>query len=102
MWIVAPTPETTRSIVLLSWSNVKPIGTLKAPISIHVNSAAEIPDCVKIKQLHAKLTSTAVTETKLLTVFNRNVNNVMIIALANGTSRMIHGRVEFIGSLKFQ
>src|SRR5215813_2564503 len=101
IWIVAPTPETTRSIVLLSWSNVKPIGTLKAPISIQVNSAAEIPDCVKIKQLHAKLTSTAVTEMKLLTVFHRSVNKVMITALTNGTSKMIHGKIEFIRSLEF-
>src|SRR5689334_24595618 len=103
MWIVAPTPETTSSIVLLNWSSVKPIGTLKAPpMSIQVNATAAIPDCLKIKQLHAKLTKTAATEIKQLTVFDRRVNSVMKIALANGTSRMIHGSVEFIGSLKFQ
>ena len=71
-------------------------------MSIQVNSAAAIPDCVKIKQLHAKLTRTAATEIKQLTVFDRSVNSVIKAALANGTSRMIHGSVEFIESLKFQ
>lgn len=88
---------------MLSWSRVKPSGTLRAPpISIQVNSAAAILDCVKIKQLPAKLTSTAAIEIKLLTAFHRSVNSVMTIALANGASRMIHGKDEFIRLLKFQ
>src|SRR5262245_3358304 len=103
MWIVAPTPVTTRSIVLLSWSSVKPTGTLRAPAtSIQINSAAAILDCVKIRQLHTKLTSTAATEIRLLTVFHRSVNSVITTALLNGVSSMIHGKIEFIGSLKFQ
>ena len=88
---------------MLSWSSVKPSGTLKAPpISIQVNSAAAILDWVKIKQLHAKLTSTAATEIKLLTAFHRSVNSVITTALTSGASRIIHGKNEFIGSLKFQ
>jgi hypothetical protein len=69
---------------------------------IQENSVAAIPDCVKIKQLHAKLTSTAAIEIKLLTAFHRSVNSVITTALTNGASRMIHGKNEFIGSLKFQ
>src|SRR6266496_542520 len=96
--MVAPTPETRTSIVLLSWSKVKPSGTLKAPpISIQANSAAVMPDCVKIKQLHVKLTSTAAIEIKLLTGFHRSVNSVMTAALNSGASRTIHGKDEFIG-----
>src|SRR6267143_1906759 len=95
--MVAPTPETRTSIVLLNWSSVKPSGTLKAPaISIQANSVAAMPDCVKIKQLHVKLTSTAAIEIKLLTGFHRSVNSVMTAALTNGASRVIHGKIEFI------
>jgi len=67
-----------------------------------VNSAAPILDCVKIKQLHVKLTRTAATEIKLLTAFHRSVNSVITTALINGASRTIHGKIEFIGSLKLQ
>src|SRR6185437_9566521 len=103
MWIAAPTPETTRSIVLLSWSSVKPTGTLRASaMLIQVNSAAVILGCLKMKQLHAKLTSTAATEIKLLIAFHRSVNSVITTALTSGARRMIHGKNEFIGSLKFQ
>ena len=69
---------------------------------IQVNSAAAILDWVKIKQLHAKLTSTAAIEIKLLTAFHRRVNSVITTALTNGASRIVHGKNEFIGSLKFQ
>jgi hypothetical protein len=61
-----------------------------------------ILDCVKIKQLHVKLTRTAATEIKLLAAFHRSMNSVITTALANGASRMVHGKIEFIGSLKFQ
>src|SRR5438874_2052986 len=98
MWMVAPTPETRTSIVLLNWSSVRPRGTLKAlGISIQLKRAVAIPDCVKIKQLHAKLTSTAAIEIKLLTPFHRSVNRVMIAALDSGASRITHGKIEFIG-----
>src|SRR6266576_1262920 len=96
--MVAPTPETRTSIVLLNWSSVKPSGTLKAPlISIQANSAAAMPDCVKIKQLHVKLTSTAAIEIKLLTAFHRSVKSVITTALNSGARRVIHGNNEFIG-----
>ena len=69
---------------------------------IQVNSAAAIPGRAKIKQLHAKLTSTAATEIKLLIAFHRSVNSVITTALESGVSRMTHGKNEFIRSLKFQ
>jgi hypothetical protein len=69
---------------------------------IQVNSAAAILDWVKIKQLHAKLTSTAAIEIKLLTPFQRSANSVIKTELISGASRIIHGKNEFIGSLKFQ
>jgi len=76
---------------------------LRAPaISIQANSVAAILDCVKIKQLHVKLTSTAAIEIKLLTAFHRSVKSTITTALASGVRRMIHGKFEFIGSLKFQ
>src|SRR5437763_8861955 len=95
--MVAPTPETRTSIDLLSCSKVKPNGTLKAPlISIQANSAAAMPDCVKIKQLHVKLTSTAAIEITLLTAFHRSVNSVMTAVLTSGASSTTHGKTEFI------
>ena len=88
---------------MLNWSSVKPNGTLNTlPISIQVNSAAVRPDCVKIKQLHVKLTSTAAMEIKPLTVFHLSVKSTITTALASGVRRMIHGKIEFIRSLKFQ
>src|SRR5205814_9221917 len=61
-----------------------------------------MPDCVKIKELHVKLTSTAAIEIKLLTAFHRSVNSVITPALDSGARRMIHGKIEFIVSLEFQ
>jgi hypothetical protein len=55
-----------------------------------------MPDCVKIKQLHVKLTSTAATEIKLLTAFHRSVKSVITAALTSGASRTTHGKIEFI------
>src|SRR5437764_1322607 len=52
-----------------------------------------MPDCVKIKQLHVKLTSTAAIEIKLLTAFQRSVKSVITPALNSGASRMTHGNV---------
>src|SRR6266498_4634889 len=93
MCISDPTPETTRSIVLLRLSNTKPNGTLKTPPkSIQVNSRAEIPDCVKITQLQMKLVSTAAMEIKLLSALHRSVNSVITTALASGARRTSHGR----------
>src|SRR4029450_13715977 len=101
--MVAPTPETRPSLVLLNWSSVRPRGTLNTPaISIQLNSAAAILDWLKIKQLHVKLTSTAAIEIKLLTAFHLSVNSVITAALTNGATRMIHGKIEFIRSLKFK
>src|SRR5438132_5396502 len=95
--ISEPTPETTTSIVLLRLSNRKPNGTLKTPPkSIQVNCRAEIPDCVKIKQLQMKLMSTAATEIKLLNAFHRSVKRVITIALASGARRISHGRIIFL------
>src|SRR6266508_4419772 len=92
--MVAPTPETRTSIVLLNWSSVRPSGTLRAPpISTQVNSNALRPERVKNKQLHVKLTSTAVIEIKLLTAFHRSVKRTIPTALTSGAMRMIHGRL---------
>jgi len=62
-----------------------------------VNSPAAVVCCAKIKQLQAKLTSTATIEIELLNVFNRRVNSVITAALTNGASRMSHGKIEFMG-----
>lgn len=97
--MVAPTPETNTSIVLLNGSRVKPIGTLNALlISIQMNSGALIFGCENIKQLQVKLTRTAATEIKLLTDFHRSVNRVINVALIKGASSVIHGNIEFITS----
>jgi hypothetical protein len=98
MWMIAPIPETRTAIVLLNGSSVRPSGTWKIPlIAIHVNSAAAIVECAKIKQLQVKLTSTAAIEIELLTVFHRRVKRVITAALTAGASRMIHGKIEFMG-----
>src|SRR5438477_1665329 len=100
MWMIAPTPETRTAIVLLNGSSVSPSGTWKIPlIVIHVNSAAAMVECAKIKQLHVKLTSTAAIEIELLTLFHRRVNSVMTTVLISGAIRVIHGKVEFMGWL---
>jgi hypothetical protein len=93
----APTPETRRTIVLLSASSVRAIGTLSAPArSIHVIWAAEPAECAKTKQLQIKLTSTATTEIVLLNAFHRSVNRVITPALPSGASRISHGTMPFI------
>src|SRR5437870_13235282 len=56
-----------------------------------------MPDCVKIKQLHVKLMSTAPIEIKLLTAFHRSVKSDITTALNSGARRVIHGNNEFIG-----
>src|SRR5438094_10371433 len=87
-----PTPETRTSIVLLRLSNTKPNGTLNTPTkSIQLNSRAEIPCRVKIKQLQKKLPRTAPIEIKLLSALDRSVNNVIAIAETSGRSNEHHG-----------
>jgi hypothetical protein len=96
--MIAPTPETRTAVVLLNGSSVSPNGTWKTPlIPIHVNSPAAVLCCAKIKQLHVKLASTAPIDIELLTVFHRRVNSVITAALTAGASRMIHGKIEFMG-----
>ena len=92
-----PTPETRTSIVLLRLSNTKPNGTLKTPTkSIQLNSRAEIPCRVKIKQLQTKLPRTAPIEMKLLSALDRSVNNVIAIAETTGRSNEHHGSKLFM------
>src|ERR1043166_2858833 len=98
--MAAPTPETRTAMVLLNGSRVRPNGTWNTPpIPIHVNSAAAPVERAKIKQLPAKLTSTAPIEIALLNVFHRRVNSVITAALTAGASRMIHGKIEFMDDL---
>src|ERR1700757_2882042 len=66
-------------------------------MAIHVNSAAAPVERAKIKQLHVKLASTATIEIELLNVFQRRLNNVITTALTKGASRMIHGKIKFMG-----
>jgi hypothetical protein len=49
------------------------------------------------RQPQTKLPKTAATETKLLKPFQRCVNNVIAIALANGKSKSTQGKAEFMG-----
>src|SRR4029077_6381788 len=100
MWMITPIPETRTATVLLNGSSVRPSGTWKIPlIAIHVNLAAAVVECAKIKQLQVKLTSTAAIEIELLNVFHRSVKSVITAALTSGVSRMTHGRVKFIQRL---
>jgi hypothetical protein len=62
-----------------------------------VNSAPVAVENANIKQLQTKLTSTATIEIELLNIFDRRVNNVITAALTSGTSKMIHGKIEFMG-----
>src|SRR6266542_6643246 len=95
--MTAPTPETRRTIVLLSASSVRAIGTLSAPAtSIHVIWAAELAECAKTKQLQIKLTSTATTEIVLLNAFHRRVNSVMTMVLTSGAIRISQGTSKLI------
>src|SRR6266571_3675713 len=97
--MIAPTPETRTAIVRLNGSKVRPNGTWKTRLMpIHVNSAAPVVCRAKIKQLHVKLTSTAVIEIELLNVFHRRVKSVMTTALANGARRISQGTIGFIRS----
>src|SRR6266478_9605857 len=101
MWINAPIPETSTSIIRLKSSKTKPNGTVNTvPKSIHLNSGAERPFCSKTKQLQRKLPRTAATEIKLLNAFNRRVNKVMAPAETSGKSRTIQGKIEFIRSAR--
>src|ERR1700751_4609496 len=96
--MTAPTLETRTAIVLLNGSSVRPNGTWNTPlIPIHMNSAAAPLERAKIKQLHVKLASTARIEIELLNVFHRRVNNVITAVLTTGASRMIQGKIEFMG-----
>jgi len=61
-----------------------------------LNSRAEIPCRVKIKQLQTKLPSTAAIEMKLLSALDRWVNNVIAIAETSGRSNEHHGSMLFM------
>src|SRR5437667_1751769 len=101
MWIDAPIPETSTSIIRLKSSKTKPKGTVKTvPKSIHFNPGAERLFRPKIKQLQRKLPRTAATEIKLLNGFNRRVNKVMAPAETSGASRTIQGKIGFIRSAR--
>jgi hypothetical protein len=98
MWMIAPIPETRTAIVLLNGSSVRPSGTWKIPlIAIHVNPAAAIVECAKIKQLQVKLTSTAAIEIELLNNLHRSVKSVMTTTLTSGAIKISQGRRTFIG-----
>src|SRR5437868_3817093 len=88
----APTPLTRTSIVLLSESSVKPIGTLRSPPkSIHGISAALISGLAKTTQLQMKLIDTATTEINALTLGARRVTRAINTALAKGASKTSQG-----------
>ncbi len=88
----APTPLTRTSIVLLSESSVKPIGTLRSPPkSIHGISAALISGLAKTTQLQMKLIDTATTEINALRLAARRVTRAMSTAPASGTSKTSQG-----------
>src|ERR1700681_2016501 len=97
MWINAPIPETSMSIIRLKSSKTKPNGTVNTvPKSIHFNSGAERPFCPKIKQLQRKLPRTAATEIKLLRALDRRVNNVIRADAKSGRSNASQGSELFI------
>src|SRR5437588_13097122 len=97
MWINAPIPETSTSIIRLKSSKTKQNGTVNTvPKSIHFSSCAEGPFCPKIKQLQRKLPRTAATEIKLLNAFSRQTNKVLAPAETSGRKRAYHGSALFM------
>src|SRR5207248_4398737 len=88
----APTPLTRTSIVLLSESSVKPVGTLRSsPKSIQRILAALISGLAKTTQLQMKLIDTATTEMNALRPDARRVTRAMSTAPASGTSKTSQG-----------
>src|SRR6266702_4922915 len=101
MWMIDPTPETTRSISLLKSSRIKASGTVKTPrMSIQVNSGAETSILPKIEQLHRKLPRTAATDIKPLMFCQRRVNKVMTPAEVSGRSKTNHGSKLLVVKVK--
>src|SRR2546430_9440354 len=87
-----PTPETMSNISRLGSSRTKAIGMLRIPrISIQASSGAEMSALRKIAQLQKKLPKTAPIEMRLLTVFQRRVDNVIAAAEPNGKSKTNQG-----------
>src|ERR1700704_6622700 len=94
-----PTPDTTRSIVLLRPSRVKANGTVNTPgKSSQESSGAERFGREKIRQLQTKLKRTAATETKLLRVFDRRKKNVMVAAETSGANNAYQGSMLFMSA----
>jgi hypothetical protein len=52
-----------------------------------------------MKQLKAKLTTTAATEIRLLTAPERRVSNMISVAEISGASRTYHGSMLFIARI---
>ena len=93
MWMSDPTPVTTRSIVSLKRSSVRPNGTVKTPgKSIQVIVDAVMFGRMKIRQLQAKLRRTAPTLRRTLNLRARRVNKVMSTAATPGAKRIVQGR----------
>src|SRR6266571_6268028 len=97
MWINAPIPETSTSIIRLNWSSPKARGTVKMPGKSSQRSvAADVSLRANTTHAQMKLTITAAHEIALLKVFRRSVNSTIIVALNSGASSATHGKSEFI------
>src|SRR3954447_2970092 len=92
MWMSAPTPVTSRSIVLLKSSRTSPSGMERTGRrSIQVNSTGSRFGVANTMQLPAKQASTAVTEMKLLMRGALRVTSAIVTAAMNGRSRIYQG-----------
>src|SRR5437762_7515917 len=92
MWMTAPIPETSTSIIRLKRSSTKPNGTVKAPGKlIQVKLTADVAPRANIMHAPTKLTITAAQDKKLLNGFERRVNSVINTAAPSGRSKMHQG-----------
>src|SRR5438067_1062617 len=102
MWMRAPTPVTSSSIVFVRSSRTKPSGTERTDRSSQVSSSAWISGVANTTQLPAKLASTATTEMRLLRPGHDFVNRTMTSAENNGRSKIYQGSALISRSTGFQ
>src|SRR4051794_38224109 len=97
MWMSAPTPVTSRSIVLLRSSRTSASGMERTGRrSIQVNSTGSRFGLANTMQLPAKQASTAATEMKLLMRGALRVTSAIVTAATKGRSRMYQGSADIL------
>ncbi len=101
MWMSAPTPVTSTSIVFVRSSRTNPSGTKRTGRrSSQVSSSAWIFGVAKTMQLKTKLATTAATEMKLLRPGSALVKRTITAAANNGRSKINQGSALVIGAVR--